>query len=347
MTELYEPGSTFKILASYGPAIDQGLVGLGTIGLEIAKIAQAFGCDVCYYSTSGNNSNSEFKRVSFKEALQCDIISIHAPLNENTKNLFDANALNQLKDGTMLVNSGRGGIIDEEKIAQIIDEREIYFVNDVLEKEPIRADHPLLKVKNKDRLMITPHIAWASVEARKKLIELSAKNIEDFINLAKNESGKEFDINGVFYAVKVYDKVVLQRRKEKEEFVRKIKVGETLETEDWKITVKTVSQYVKKTSNNIAVFDAGLLKGPFTVRYRKDGDKMAPLGLDGRKKLSDIFSDAKIESIKRDFIPLVEFNGEILYLCGLRQSSHFKADKYTKDYLIIEYYYKGMRKNEY
>jgi len=81
----------------------------------------------------------------------------------------------------MLVNSGRGGIIDEEKIAQIIDEREIYFVTDVLEKEPIKADHPLLKVKNKDRLMITPHIAWASVEARKKLIELSAKNIEDFI----------------------------------------------------------------------------------------------------------------------------------------------------------------------
>lgn len=157
------------------------VVGLGTIGLEIAKIAQAFGCDVCYYSTSGNNSNSEFKRVSFKEALQCDIISIHAPLNENTKNLFDANALNQLKDGAMLVNSGRGGIIDEKKIAQIIDEREIYFVTDVLEKEPIRADHPLLKVKNKDRLMITPHIAWASVEARKKLIELSAKNIEDFI----------------------------------------------------------------------------------------------------------------------------------------------------------------------
>lgn len=157
------------------------IVGLGTIGLEIAKIAQAFGCDVCYYSTSGNNLNPNYKKVNFDEALKCDIISIHAPLNENTKNLFDANALNQLKDGTMLVNSGRGGIIDEEKIAQIIDEREIYFVTDVLEKEPIRTDHPLLKVKNKDRLMITPHIAWASVEARKKLIELSAKNIEDFI----------------------------------------------------------------------------------------------------------------------------------------------------------------------
>ncbi len=157
------------------------VVGLGTIGLEVAKVAQAFGCEVSYYSTSGNNSNSNFKRVSFDEVLKSDIISIHAPLNENTKNLFNSQALNQLKDGAMLVNSGRGGIVDEEYMAKLIDEREIYFITDVLEKEPIRADHPLLKVKNKDRLMITPHIAWASVEARKKLIELSAKNIEDFI----------------------------------------------------------------------------------------------------------------------------------------------------------------------
>ncbi|MCR8679128.1 MULTISPECIES: D-2-hydroxyacid dehydrogenase [Campylobacter] len=157
------------------------VVGLGTIGLEVAKVAQAFGCEVCYYSTSNNNSNPNFKRVSFKEVLKCDIISIHAPLNENTKNLFNAKALDELKDGAMLVNSGRGGIVDEEKIANLIDERKIYFITDVLEKEPIRANHPLLKVKNKDRLMITPHIAWASVEARKKLIELSAKNIEDFL----------------------------------------------------------------------------------------------------------------------------------------------------------------------
>lgn len=157
------------------------VVGLGTIGLEVAKVAKAFGCKVSYYSTSGNNSNSNFKRVSFDEVLKSDIISIHAPLNENTKNLFHSQALNKLKDGAMLVNSGRGGIVNEEYMAKLIDEREIYFVTDVLEKEPIRADHPLLKVKNKDRLMITPHIAWASVEARRKLIELSAKNIEDFI----------------------------------------------------------------------------------------------------------------------------------------------------------------------
>lgn len=162
------------------------VVGLGTIGLEVAKVAQAFGCEVSYYSTSGNNSNSNFKRVSFDEVLKSDIISIHAPLNENTKNLFNSQALNQLKDGTMLVNSGRGGIVDEEYMAKLIDEREIYFITDVLEKEPIVANHPLLKVKNKDRLMITPHIAWASVEARIKLIELSAKNIEDFI---KDQNG--------------------------------------------------------------------------------------------------------------------------------------------------------------
>ncbi|WP_096021878.1 D-2-hydroxyacid dehydrogenase [Campylobacter lanienae] len=162
------------------------VVGLGTIGLEVAKVAQAFGCEVSYYSTSGNNSNSNFKRVSFDEVLKSDIISIHAPLNENTKNLFNSQALNQLKDGAMLVNSGRGGIVDEEYMAKLIDEREIYFITDVLEKEPIVANHPLLKVKNKDRLMITPHIAWASVEARRKLIELSAKNIEDFI---KDQNG--------------------------------------------------------------------------------------------------------------------------------------------------------------
>ncbi|WP_096020994.1 D-2-hydroxyacid dehydrogenase [Campylobacter lanienae] len=162
------------------------VVGLGTIGLEVAKVAKAFGCEVSYYSTSGNNSNLNFKRVSFDEVLKSDIISIHAPLNENTKNLFNSQALNQLKDGAMLVNSGRGGIVDEEYMAKLIDEREIYFITDVLEKEPIVANHPLLKVKNKDRLMITPHIAWASVEARRKLIELSAKNIEDFI---KDQNG--------------------------------------------------------------------------------------------------------------------------------------------------------------
>ena len=162
------------------------VIGLGTIGLEVAKVAQAFGCEVSYYSTSGNNSNSNFKRVSFDEVLKSDIISIHAPLNENTKNLFNSQTLNQLKDGAMLVNSGRGGIVDEEYMAKLIDEREIYFITDVLEKEPIVANHPLLKVKNKDRLMITPHIAWASVEARSQLIELSVKNIEDFI---KDQNG--------------------------------------------------------------------------------------------------------------------------------------------------------------
>ena len=162
------------------------VIGLGTIGLEVAKVAQAFDCEVSYYSTSGNNSNSNFKRVSFDEVLKSDIISIHAPLNENTKNLFNSQTLNQLKDGAMLVNSGRGGIVDEEYMAKLIDEREIYFITDVLEKEPIVANHPLLKVKNKDRLMITPHIAWASVEARRKLIELSVKNIEDFI---KDQNG--------------------------------------------------------------------------------------------------------------------------------------------------------------
>lgn len=160
-----------------------GIVGLGSIGKSVASIAKAFGCEVCYYSTSGKNDNNEFKKVSWDELLKCDIISIHAPLNADTKGLFDKKALLNLKNGATLMNYGRGGIVDEEAIAKLIDEREIYFATDVLETEPMRANHPFLNVKNKDRLLLSPHIAWGSVEARKRLLELVVKNIEDFYQI--------------------------------------------------------------------------------------------------------------------------------------------------------------------
>ncbi|ELY2069806.1 D-2-hydroxyacid dehydrogenase [Campylobacter fetus] len=157
------------------------VVGLGTIGTKVARIAKSFGCIVSYYSTSGKNSSNEFQKVSFDELLKSDIISIHAPLNANTKNLFDEKVLSNLKDGAIIVNSGRGGIVDENAVAKLVDEKNIYFATDVLETEPMREDHPFLNVKNKNRLLITPHIAWASVEARKCLVGLVAKNIRDFI----------------------------------------------------------------------------------------------------------------------------------------------------------------------
>ncbi len=159
-----------------------GIIGLGEIGRGVAKIASTFGSEICYYSTSGKNSNSEFQRVELDEMLSsCDIISIHAPLNEQTKNLLDYEKLSKLKDGSILLNLGRGGIVNEDDLSRILDEKNIFVGLDVLEKEPMKKDHPLLKIKNLNRLYITPHIAWASIEARDTLIEKIIINIDEFL----------------------------------------------------------------------------------------------------------------------------------------------------------------------
>ena len=159
-----------------------GVIGLGEIGRNLAKKAQAFDCEVVYFSTSGKNSNSEYKQVSLDELLKTsDIISIHAPLNENTKDLLNYENMKNMKKGAILLNLGRGGIINENDLAKLIDEKEIYCGIDVVNKEPIEESNPLLKVKNKDRLLLTPHIGWASIEARTRLVEMVAQNIEDFI----------------------------------------------------------------------------------------------------------------------------------------------------------------------
>ena len=160
-----------------------GIIGLGDIGRNFAKKASAFDCEVMYFSTSGKNYNSEYKQVSLDELLStCDIIGIHCPLNENTKDLLNYENMKNIKDGAILLNLGRGGIINEANLAKIIDEKEIYCGIDVVCVEPILEDNPLLKVKNKDRLLLTPHIGWASVEARNRLVKMVAKNIEEFIS---------------------------------------------------------------------------------------------------------------------------------------------------------------------
>ena len=160
-----------------------GVIGLGDIGRNFAKKASAFGCEVVYYSTSGKNSNSEYKRVELDELLKTsDIISIHCPLNNDTKDLLNYENMKTIKDGAILLNLGRGGIINEADLAKIIDEKEIYCGIDVVSVEPILESNPLLKVKNKDQLLLTPHIGWASIEARTKLISLVASNIKEFIS---------------------------------------------------------------------------------------------------------------------------------------------------------------------
>ena len=163
-----------------------GIIGLGDIGRNFAKKAKAFDCEVVYFSTSGKNSNSEYKRVELDELLStCDIISIHCPLNENTKDLLNYENMKNIKDSSILLNLGRGGIINETDLAKIIDEKEIYCGIDVVSVEPILEDNPLLKVKNKHQLLLTPHIGWASVEARNRLVQMVANNIKEFISLKR------------------------------------------------------------------------------------------------------------------------------------------------------------------
>ncbi|MFA5427851.1 MAG: D-2-hydroxyacid dehydrogenase [Sulfurimonas sp.] len=158
-----------------------GIIGLGTIGRGVANVAKTFGAEICYYSTSGKNSSTDFVQVDLDELLNtCDIISIHSPLNEKTLNLLGYEQLLTCKNGAVVLNLGRGGIVDEEAVARIVETKNIYFGLDVLEKEPMRENHPLLNVKNQENLYITPHIAWASVEARERLIAGVVENIKAF-----------------------------------------------------------------------------------------------------------------------------------------------------------------------
>ncbi len=165
-----------------------GIIGLGEIGREVGKVAKSFGCDVIYYSTSGKNENKEFKRVDFDELLkESDIISIHAPLNERTKDLIGKEELNKMKKGVILLNLGRGGIINEYELAQKVSLGDIYVGLDVLEREPISKDHPLMYIKNSDNILITPHIAWTSIEARKRLVDGIYENIKEFLEKRKDK----------------------------------------------------------------------------------------------------------------------------------------------------------------
>ncbi|MBN1037917.1 D-2-hydroxyacid dehydrogenase [Clostridium sp. ZS1] len=156
-----------------------GIVGLGAIGKKVAKIADAFGCKVIYYSTSGKNSNSEYDRVSFEELLEkADVISIHSPLNENTKSLMNYEAFKKMKKDSILINMGRGPIVVDDDLAKAIDENLIGGAGlDVFEIEPIPENNPLLSIKNKEKLVLSPHIAWASEEARNRLFNDLLENI--------------------------------------------------------------------------------------------------------------------------------------------------------------------------
>ena len=158
-----------------------GIIGLGEIGKGVAKIATAFGAEVSYYSTSGKNDNAEYRQETLSNILeQSDVISVHAPLNAATQDLIAHSELLMMKDGATLLNLGRGGIVSEDALSYIMDAKPIYVGLDVLVKEPMQKDHPLMKIKAQERLYITPHIAWTSVEARAKLLESVIDNIRQY-----------------------------------------------------------------------------------------------------------------------------------------------------------------------
>ncbi len=161
-----------------------GIVGLGAIGHRVAEIATAFGCKVIYYSTSGRNHDSTYKEVSFDELLeQSDIVSIHAPLDENTQGLMNYEAFSKMKKSAVVLNLGRGPIIVEEDLRRALDEKIIAGAGlDVLAVEPMSKDSAYLD-NPPESLFITPHIAWASIEARTRLMEIILGQVKEFFNI--------------------------------------------------------------------------------------------------------------------------------------------------------------------
>ncbi len=159
-----------------------GIIGMGNIGKRVASIAEAFGANIVFYSTTGKNKSVPYPSLSLNELLQTsDVVSIHAPLNDATLNLIAYPQLQLMKRTAYLVNIGRGKIVNEVDLARAINEDLIAGAAlDVFEYEPINADNPLLKTGNPQKLLMTPHIGWASVEARKTLIERIAENISNF-----------------------------------------------------------------------------------------------------------------------------------------------------------------------
>ncbi len=160
-----------------------GIIGLGEIGRSVAKIAEGFSCRVIYYSTSGKNIDPDYESVSLAELLQLsDIVSIHAPLNDATRNLLRAETMKQMKSSAILINMGRGGIVNEADLAHALNDGVIAGAGlDVLEYEPMRVDNPLLTIHDPNKIIITPHIAWASVEARQRLLQEVYLNIDAFL----------------------------------------------------------------------------------------------------------------------------------------------------------------------
>lgn len=161
-----------------------GIIGLGAIGRRVAEIAEVFGCHVICYSASGGKYDSPYEQVEFEELLKrSDFLSIHAPLNEYTENLMTSEVFDKMKKSAILINVARGPIVNEQDLYEALTEGKIAGAAlDVLKKEPMDPDNPLLKIQDSNKLIITPHIAWAAKETRFRVVDEVVKNIERFQN---------------------------------------------------------------------------------------------------------------------------------------------------------------------
>lgn len=159
-----------------------GIVGMGNIGRRVAKIASAFGCRVVFHSITGKSSCTEYPQLD-KDALlaECDFLSLHCPLSDLSRNFIDAEALRKMKKTAILLNLARGPVVNNSDLYEALEAGEIAAAGlDVLEKEPLTLDNPLSRCKDSGRLIITPHLAWASVEARRRCVEETYRNIAAF-----------------------------------------------------------------------------------------------------------------------------------------------------------------------
>ncbi len=160
-----------------------GIIGMGGIGREVAKVATAFGAKVIYAPVSGKSRKEEYEEVSLETLLkESDIISIHSPLNEKTENLINKDTLSMMKKSAYVINVGRGGIVNSKDLVNAVDTGVIKGAGiDVYPTEPPCEDDPFMNIKHPERFVLTPHIAWASLEARQRCVDIVGENIKALI----------------------------------------------------------------------------------------------------------------------------------------------------------------------
>ena len=160
-----------------------GIIGMGNIGRSVAKIAEAFGCKVIFYSASGNSTCTDYERVDLDTILkESDVLSIHCPLSDKTRNLINRDTLKLMKKSAILINVARGPVVNDADLAEALNNGTIAGAGlDVLGVEPMEKDNPLGLIKDSRKLLITPHMAWASVESRQRCFDEVLLNIKAFI----------------------------------------------------------------------------------------------------------------------------------------------------------------------